>query len=342
MASTSKIPDFDDLPAVDGMPQGCAWGIFDEPGKRDDVHGTLNLLTPDVVRKATQEVRDGVSISLNWPLNGYKFDIPGRNRPEHNVIWLPDAGMNLKGWDDEIKFNTQLSSQWDSLCHMHHQETGLAYNGAKCTKETLQNPDATGKAGKLPTIDHWHSRGGLVGRGVLIDFKRYAEEQNIEGFSPASGHRITVEEIEAVAKHQGVEFMPGDVLVVRTGWTQMIDNPTPEDFAQLQKATISGVHGTKETAKWFWNKHFAAVAGDCPSFEAYPPLKEDGSVGENSDLVLHQYFLAMFGLPIGELWDLSRLSEYCSKTGRYSFMLTSVPLNHPGLVASPPNALAIF
>lgn len=62
----------------------------------------------------------------------------------------------------------------------------------------------------------------------------------------------------------------------------------------------------------------------------------------DSCLVLHQYFLSLFGLPIGELWDLKELSLYCAKTGRYSFMLTSAPLNHPGLVASPPNALAIF
>lgn len=58
--------------------------------------------------------------------------------------------------------------------------------------------------------------------------------------------------------------------------------------------------------------------------------------------VLHQYFLSLFGMSIGELWDLKELSSYCKKTGRYSFMLTSAPLNHPGLVASPPNALAIF
>ncbi len=47
-------------------------------------------------------------------------------------------------------------------------------------------------------------------------------------------------------------------------------------------------------------------------------------------------------MPIGELWDLKALSEYTKKVGRYSFLLTSVPLNHPGLVASPPNALALF
>jgi len=58
--------------------------------------------------------------------------------------------------------------------------------------------------------------------------------------------------------------------------------------------------------------------------------------------VLHQYFLSLFGLPIGELWDLKALSEQCKKSGKYSFLLTSVPLNVPGGIGSPPNALALF
>ena len=59
-------------------------------------------------------------------------------------------------------------------------------------------------------------------------------------------------------------------------------------------------------------------------------------------IVLHQYFLSLFGMSIGELWDLNALSVYCKSTGRYEFLLTSVPLNVPGAVGSPPNALAIF
>lgn len=58
--------------------------------------------------------------------------------------------------------------------------------------------------------------------------------------------------------------------------------------------------------------------------------------------VLHQYFLSLFGLNIGELWDLKALGEHCKKIGRYTFLLTSIPLNIPGLVGSPPNALALF
>lgn len=59
-------------------------------------------------------------------------------------------------------------------------------------------------------------------------------------------------------------------------------------------------------------------------------------------VVLHPWLLSMFGMPIGELWYLKALSEHCKKSGRYSFLLTSAPLNIPGLVGSPPNALAIF
>lgn len=59
----SPLPDFDSLPKVEGMPQGCAWGVFDKEGKKD-LLGTLNLLTPEVVKAACTEARDGVSISL--------------------------------------------------------------------------------------------------------------------------------------------------------------------------------------------------------------------------------------------------------------------------------------
>jgi hypothetical protein len=58
--------------------------------------------------------------------------------------------------------------------------------------------------------------------------------------------------------------------------------------------------------------------------------------------VLHQYFLALFGLPIGELWDLKALSEKCASLKRWTFLLTSIPLNVPGSIGSPPNAIAVF
>ncbi len=57
------LPDFDNLPPVDGMPPGCAWGLFDKDGEKDKL-GTLNLLTPDTVLKAATEIQVGESVSL--------------------------------------------------------------------------------------------------------------------------------------------------------------------------------------------------------------------------------------------------------------------------------------
>lgn len=34
-----KFPAFDDLPKVDGMPQGSIWGFYDKDGKKDEAGG---------------------------------------------------------------------------------------------------------------------------------------------------------------------------------------------------------------------------------------------------------------------------------------------------------------
>lgn len=70
----TNLPDFDSLPEVKGMPQGCAWGVFDKGGKKDHL-GCINLLTPAVVKEAYKEAKDGVSVSLNWPIGA--INTPG-------------------------------------------------------------------------------------------------------------------------------------------------------------------------------------------------------------------------------------------------------------------------
>lgn len=47
-------------------------------------------------------------------------------------------------------------------------------------------------------------------------------------------------------------------------------------------------------------------------------------------------------MPIGELFDLEKLSVHCEKENRWSFFVTSEVCNVPGGVASPPNILVIF
>lgn len=232
--------------------------------------------------------------------------MPGRMAPIHNHQSLKDAGLcDATGWDDEIHFNTQLSSQWDSLVHWQHQESGLAYNGVAVTKEGLSAPSKTSE-NPIPTLDHWHPAGGVVARAVLIDFKTWYETTaQAEGktgsdaiFHPLEGHRITVEEIEAIAKFQGVEFREGDILIIRTGLTEVMEAPSNEDLAKLANGQISGMHGDMASVKWLWNKHFAAVAGDAWAFEALMPVLEDGSPGGPNDLGKFSYSIIMIMRPL--------------------------------------------
>ncbi|KAJ5467845.1 hypothetical protein N7475_005597 [Penicillium sp. IBT 31633x] len=41
-------------------------------------------------------------------------------------------------------------------------------------------------------------------------------------------------------------------------------------------------------------------------------------------------------------WDLKALADACQTHKQYSFLLTSSPLNFPGAIGSPLNALAIL
>jgi len=284
MNDYSNLPDFDSLPKVKDMPQGCAWGIFDKDGKKDHI-GCLNLVTPEIVKAAVSEVKDGLSVSLNWPVGAINTPGFGRKGLVHHIDSFQDGPLPLHGFDDELEFNTQCSSQWDSLVHYAHQPTGLSYNGAKPTKESLQQKfGEEDKEKTLPTLNHWHERGGLVARGVLLDYRAYAEAKGIE-YNCFEQHAITVKDLEDIAAHQGTTFKQGDVLIVRSGFTEDLNGlDAQEQDKKLGSHCAVGVEGNEAAAKWFWNKHFSAVAGDTIGFEVLPPKRADGSTAKIDEL----------------------------------------------------------
>lgn len=102
------LPSYANLPAVRGMPHGCAWGLWNKSGQEDQL-GTLNLLTSEVKRRAAQEIRLGISISINWSLDNCATPHSGRKKPTHRIMPLDD----WIGHDDEVDMNTQSGSQWD-------------------------------------------------------------------------------------------------------------------------------------------------------------------------------------------------------------------------------------
>ncbi|KAF1809940.1 hypothetical protein P152DRAFT_421986 [Eremomyces bilateralis CBS 781.70] len=318
-----KLPDYKDMPPVEGMPHGTAWGLFDKDGEKDEV-GTFNLLTPEVVIKASSEIKTGRSVVLNWSLDRIFNPGFGRTKFQHKILDWREK-IEEYSYDDEITINTQSGSQWDGLRHYGYSQNGRYYNGV--------HHDDIPKSSHLG-IDYWSKRGGIVGRGVLIDYCAWAEKKGIQ-YDPMSRHCIKLDDMKQIAKEQNIEFRQGDILIVRSGWIKWYEEATDE--ARTAKVSNGheyvGVEGCPETIEWLWNNHFAAVAGDAIGFEAWPPKFPNR---------LHDHLLALWGMPIGELWDLEALSEECQRQNRWSFLLTSAPLNTPGGVASPPNAIAIF
>lgn len=69
---------------------------------------------------------------------------------------------------------------------------------------------------------------------------------------------------------------------------------------------------------WLHDCYFATVAGDSPTFEAWPT---------NQEYHLHEYLLALWGCPLGEMLDLERLSQVCKEKNRWTFFVTSSPAN---------------
>lgn len=49
---------------------------------------------------------------------------------------------------------------------------------------------------------------------------------------------------------------------------------------------------------------------------------------------LHEYLLALWGCPLGEMLDLERLSQTCKEKNRWTFFVTSAPANVPGKLSS--------
>lgn len=319
-----SLPRYQDLPSCPDMPSHkCSWGLFDKQGHKDTV-GTLNLLTPEVARKAKDLVVVGESVSLDLPLDFLKTPAFRRKKFERKVHTNPH---NEKlSCDDEIYINTQSSSQWDGHCHFGVYECNKFYNGT-----TLSEIEA----GTNPGISEWLKRGGVVGRGVLLDYEEYARRHGIL-YSPVERHEITIDDLEKMIQEQGVTIEQGDILIIRSGLTAVRNSCNNPDIfeQQMGKGKFVGVKGGSETAQWLWDHKVAAVAGDTVAFEAWPPTKWTES--------LHVHLLAMLGIPLGELWNLEPLAQKCKALNRYTFFLTSAPLNVTHGIASPPNALAIF
>lgn len=320
---TKPLPRYHDLPKVGTARQCSAWGVF---GETDRV-GRLGLVGPAAVRDAASLVRTGEVVSLNWPIDLPGPAILGRESLVHKVRRVED------GLDDSFdSFYPQGSSQWDSLCHMEHPELG-AYNGLGYMGDAASVDRIRSELG----IHVWATR-GIAGRFVLADLAGY-EAFKGQPIDCSTSDAVSVERINAVLSASGASLQEGDVLLVRFGWTAWYEKLSAKerrDLSALSMFPAPGLQRSKEMLQWLWDSGVAAVACDTPALEVMPFETAD------VDGFLHYQLIPLLGFAVGELFSLDALAEVCARTGRYEGFFVAAPLNMPGGIGSPANALAIL
>ncbi|KAI9699316.1 MAG: hypothetical protein M1836_002926 [Candelina mexicana] len=332
---STKFPLRNELPTIPSAPAGAAW-VWGQ----DDFLGRLNLLTPTRVAAAGKEIKTGEIVPLNLPLDVPKVPAFHREQFQHEIKTL-FPGI---AYDDLYHLNTQSGTQWDGFRHFAHVPSQTFYNNT-------HGDDILGSTSNQKcSIHHWSSH-GIAGRGILLDYRSYAHKKGIQ-YDTFDYYPISYSELYACGKDQGLDIRPqsqggdikiGDLLFVRSGFVETYYSSTGDERAKAASRPHqpgkedgqrwAGVAQEEKMLDWLHDCWFAAVAGDAPSFEAWPT---------HQDYHLHEHLLALWGCPIGELFDLERLAQKCRERNRWTFFVSSAPANVPGGVSSHANANAIF
>lgn len=283
----------------------------------DDQRGTLNLVTPEVVRRAAASVVSGetfslaMSLSLSGPQDG--TGVAGRINPVRTMLAvnlpMSDSPESVAYSDDIVVTPTQAATHWDALSHVSHR--GAMYNGVPAGMV-----DASGAA-KLGI----EAAGTITSRGVLLDVARHEGVDRLPGRFP-----ITRAVLEAVEEAQGTRVEEGDIVLLRTG-----------QAALFLEGNVPGYRRPVPALDWdaplfFHERGVAAAATDNMPFELLP------SAVEEVVLPVHVLCLVMMGMPQGQNFVLEDLAAACATDRRYTFLLHATPerfLRSTGGLVSP-------
>lgn len=313
-----RLPPYRQLPVAEGGARS-GWGMF---GEADSI-GLMNLIDAAKTARSARLAKKGAVFPLDLASGTVDPPLFGRGATRHTVMQKRPG----KALDDvHDNFFPQSGSQWDALSHIAYSP-GRFYNGAN-TDEVLD--------GHRDTIDHW-ARRGVATRGILLDVAAAVAERGGAGASVP----VTVDDLEAARTRAGVEFEAGDVILVRTGflgWYREQDSTVRLRESRSETLTAAGIEQSERMAEYLWDAQLAAVVTDTAGFECWPPDQSEAGFPFG---FMHQILLGQFGMAIGELWDLDALAQDCHRDGVYETFLVSAPMNAPGGVGSPANALAI-
>jgi kynurenine formamidase len=289
----------------------------------DDELGTLNYITPEMVRAAAGLVRSGRQVSMSIPMN----TVAGPDNPSpvtHHVVQGHDVDIGSSGVTFAtdylgLAFHGDCHSHMDALCHIAYQ--GLVYNG-RPAQQVMTSKGAT-------ALDVTAYSRGLVGRGVLLDVPRF---RGVDWLEP--GEAVTRAELEEIEISQNVRLDTGDILLFRTGHhrRRLALGAWSNDYPPAGQGK-AGLH--IDTIGWMHERQIAA----------FLPDGDGETVPSNVEGILypiHPLQVTAMGMLAADSLQLEDVAAACAEEGRFEFMVVGLPLRLPGGTGSPWNPIAIF
>ncbi len=328
-------------------PEGSTWGDFGD----DDQRGRMNLVTPERVRAAAAEVREGLSFCLSLPLDlpGGNAVNPKRHPPRfgpvfqdgalyYNYPWHEQDPRNMDVTSDEcVTLHSQYSTQWDSFAHVGSmfdadgdgEPEPVYYNGFRAG-EDVGGPRGSARIGARKLGVENMAAGGMQGRGVLLDLHHHLGDERVS---------VDYDLLTELLAKDGVSVEEGDFFVFHSGWDDLILGMDGEPDAERLHASCPVLNGYDDRLlKWITDTGLVAIASDNMAVEDHRGYGE--TAGGCSRLPLHRHCLFRLGVHLGELWYLSELAAALRARGRSRFLLTAPPLRLPGAVGSPVTPIA--
>ena len=294
----------------------------------DDEVGSLNYLTPDVVKAAAGSVRSGKVFTLQVKMANPAGDPvwPGRSGAVRiNVMdeghYLAGKGPQFAGGahyaDDFMTCFLQGSTQYDALGHVWYDEQ--IWNGydSKTTIGGLSKASVCAIAEK-----------GVVGRGILLDIARWRKKEVLD-----VAETFTHEDLIACAKAQGTEIKPRDILLIRTGWIAKFYKVSREEF--YGNFVEPGLTYSPELVEWFRSMEIPNLVTDT--------IANEVTVDPVSGVVLplHNALMRNLGITLTEIVWLDDLAADCAADGQYTFLYAAAPLKIVSGTGAPVNPIAI-
>ena len=311
------------------------WGARGNWGRRgeEDKRGMLNAITPEMIVKAAGLIKQGKVYPLGEEMHG---DLPRFITPARVGVQIVQERDGFDRVTKPGEFDPKKFQNASSFTFMHnHTGTHLDTFAHVYRENSLYNnappprPDGT-VHGDVASVKF------MVGRGVLLDVAKYKGQDPLP-----SGYWISLEDLQNTAKAQKVEIQKGDILLIRTGWRKMWDEP--------------GADGRVDAAHTKWHQPQPGVGADCLAFfnemdiviigadngavewgAPLPPGYTRKAFG-SSALPLHVDFIWNRGAYIIEILNLDDLA----KDQAYEFLFVLGPLLLRGGIGVPVNPIAI-